>query len=206
MNLKKLLALGMVVVAVLVIMFTVRRAVYYAPDDSGLVPPSIVLGSTSSAAAVNSGLLELRKPLRLEIPSISVNAAVQYVGVKADGSMGTPAGFKDVAWYRLGTIPGDQGSAVIDGHVDNALALDGVFKHLGDVKIGDDVYVTKKDGARLHFRVKDIGIYATKDAPNERIFTDASGKYLNLITCAGTWVKDAKSYNQRLVLYTELVP
>jgi LPXTG-site transpeptidase (sortase) family protein len=206
MNLKKLTALAVVLIAVLVLGFTVRRAVYYAPDDSDLAPPAMVLGATSSAASVGSASLELEKPVRLMIPSIGVNAAVQYVGLKADGSMGTPAGFKDVAWYKLGTIPGETGSAVIDGHVDNALALDGVFKHLGDVKLGDDVYVTRKDGTKLHFKVIDIGIYDYKKAPNERIFTAGGDKYLNLITCAGTWIKDAKSYDQRLVVYTKLVP
>jgi LPXTG-site transpeptidase (sortase) family protein len=216
MNVKKLLGLGIALAALLVIGFTVWRAVYYAPDDSTLTPPAaMVAGATSSVAAVNtpgsntalsSAALDSLKPMRLEIPSIGVNAAVQYVSIKADGSMGTPAGFKDVAWYKLGTIPGQVGSAVIDGHVDNALALDGVFKHLGDVNVGDDVYVTRKDGTKLHFRVRDIGIYDYKKAPNKRIFTDASGRYLNLITCAGTWIRDAKSYDQRLVLYTELVP
>jgi LPXTG-site transpeptidase (sortase) family protein len=209
MNLKKLTGLGIALIAILVLGFTVRRAVYYAPSESDVTPPAIVLGTTTTAAAITSETPRAQdgaKPSRLLIPSIKVNAAVQYVGVKADGSMGTPAGFKDVAWYKYGPIPGQTGSAVMDGHVDNALALDGVFKHLEDVKVGDDVYVVSKDGTKLHFKVIKTEIYNTKDSPNQKIFADTSGKYLNLITCTGTWVKSDKSYDQRLVVYTELVP
>lgn len=145
-------------------------------------------------------------PLRLIIPSISVNAGVQYVGQKSNGEMANPSNFTDVGWYKNGTVPGEIGSAVIAGHLDNALALSGVFKHLGDVKQGDDVYVARKDGTKLHFVVDKIVSYPYKDAPSSQIFLSSDGKaHLNLITCAGTWIKSAHSYSLRMVVYTTLV-
>ncbi|MDB5194178.1 MAG: peptidase sortase [Parcubacteria group bacterium] len=204
MNLKKLTGFGIVIAAILVLGFTVRHAVYYAPDTE-VTPPAMVLGTTTTSTMVSAQSPEPSQPLRLIIPSIGVNANVQYVGVKADGSMGTPNNFTDVAWYKYGPVPGDTGSSVIDGHVDNALALSGVFKHLGDVKIGDDIYVMRKDGTKLHFRVMDTEMYSYKTAPNEKIFATEGGKFLNLITCAGTWIKGEHSYDERLVVYTELV-
>lgn len=204
MNYKKLIGLSITIIALLVIGFTVRRAVYYAPSAE-VNPPAVVAGTTTTGASLGTQASSSEKPKRLEIPSIGVNAAVQYVGIKADGSMGTPSNFKDVAWYKYGPVPGAEGSAVIDGHVDNALSLAGVFKHLSDVKIGDDVYVTRNDGTRLHFRVTDTQVYDYKDAPSQKIFATSGGKYLNLITCSGTWVGSEHSYTTRLVVYTTLV-
>ena len=59
--------------------------------------------------------------------------------------MGTPSTFYTVAWYSAGPKPGEPGNTVIDGHVNNALGLSGVFEHLGDVQIGDTIEVA---GAR----------------------------------------------------------
>src|SRR5262249_51609088 len=128
-------AIGIITLAAVVIFaWTAVHALFYAPDETFAPSGAAVVAPTSS------------DPARLIIPSLSIDANVQYVGVKKDGSMGTPDNFTDVAWYRYGTIPGQLGSAVIDGHVDNGLALAGVFKHLQDIKVGDDVYVGTKDG------------------------------------------------------------
>jgi sortase A len=54
--------------------------------------------------------------VRLQIPSIKVDAAIQYVGLTGSGSMEVPQGRADVAWYKFGPRPGDLGSAVIAGH------------------------------------------------------------------------------------------
>src|SRR5207244_3357402 len=120
------------------------------------------------------------------------------------GNMAVPSNFTDVGWFKLGTIPGHVGSAVMDGHVDNAVALPGVFKHLATLKKGDDVYVMDKDGARLHFLVTDVQTYPYDEAPAQEIFARADKARLNLITCGGTWIQAKKSYDKRVVVYTEL--
>jgi len=143
-------------------------------------------------------------PARLRIPSIGVNAAVDPVGIAHSGAMMPPPNFTDVGWYKWGPVPGQTGSAVIDGHVDNGLSLAGVFKHLSDVKVGDDLYVDTKDGTTLHFRVADIEIYPYQSAPTALIFGRSDKPRLNLITCDGQWVKGGHTYNERLVIYGEL--
>ena len=55
-------------------------------------------------------------PVRLKIPSISINAAVNYVGLTPEGEMDVPKNPPDVAWFDIGPRPGENGSAVIDGH------------------------------------------------------------------------------------------
>jgi LPXTG-site transpeptidase (sortase) family protein len=146
------------------------------------------------------------KPTHLIIPSIGVNAKVQYVGVTAKGSMGIPTNFTDVAWYKHGTIPGEVGSAVIDGHVDNGLGLNGVFKKLGQVKEGDDIYVTDEKDSKIHFVVREIKTYPYTEAPTEEIFYESQKSLLRLITCGGKWVKSAKTYDTRVVVTAEYIP
>src|SRR6185503_17165796 len=108
-------------------------------------------------------------------------------------NMGTPSNFTDVAWYKYGTVPGQVGSAVIDGHVDNGLALAGVFKHLTDIKNGADVYVITKEGTKIHFVVQDIQSYPYKSVPTTLLFNQKDRARLNLVTCAGTWVPGDKT-------------
>lgn len=171
---------------------TLVNATVFAPQEAPGPAP---------AAAVVAG----DSPTRLRIPALNIDAKVQQTGLTKSGAMGTPSNFTDVAWYKYGPAPGQVGSAVIDGHVDNGLSLAGVFKHLGDIKTDDDVYVTMQSGTQLHFKVSDIEIYPYKDAPSDLIFNRADTVRLNLVTCDGTWVKGDKTYNERLVVYTTLV-
>jgi LPXTG-site transpeptidase (sortase) family protein len=143
-------------------------------------------------------------PVRLHIPAIAVNAKVQKVGVTAKNTIGIPSNFTDVAWYKYGAVPGEQGSAIIDGHVDNALALPGVFKNLHNVKVGDDIYVDDAEGTTLHFKVTDVSSYDYKNTPAS-LLTENDKKLLRLITCGGKWVRSDKTYDTRLVVTAEFV-
>ena len=145
-------------------------------------------------------------PVHLAIPSLKISAAVQYLGVNSKGALGVPNNFTDVGWYAAGTIPGDRGSAVIDGHVDNGLALAGVFKHLASIAVGDDILVTDHDGTIVHFAVTGIQSFDYKNAPVDMIFNERDGSFLKLVTCGGTWVPGDRTYDQRLVVTAVLVP
>jgi LPXTG-site transpeptidase (sortase) family protein len=144
-------------------------------------------------------------PSRLKVPSIGVDANVEQVGKKADGSMDTPKNFADVGWYSLGSLPGEAGNAVFAGHVNNALTSAGVFAHLSEVKMGDYVTVLSKDGTTLVYMVTQINEYPASEAPAKEIFTTQGPSQLVLITCDGDWVADAHSFDRRLVVVARLV-
>jgi sortase (surface protein transpeptidase) len=80
-----------------------------------------------------------------------------------------------------------------------------VFKDLEALRIGDEVMIETASGEVLRFRVLRTGVYPY-DSPPEGLFTRSDGAYLNLITCTGEWLQEAKTYDGRLVVYTELVP
>ncbi len=94
------------------------------------------------------------------MPALGIDAKVESVGKKSDGSMGTPSTWTAVAWYDLGPKPGEAGNAVIDGHVDNALTTAGVFQHLSDIGLGDVIEVSDAEGHILRYSVSEVDEYA----------------------------------------------
>lgn len=166
--------------------------------------PAIALVNNPVAAPAALASTTALIPVRLLIPSIGVNAKVEQVGKKADGSMGTPSTFGDVAWYAPGQAPGEPGNAVIDGHVDNALTTAGVFMHLSQIALGDTIEVLNASGTPMSFTVNNIEEYPVNSAPAASIFATTGPSQLVLITCDGTWVPSAKSFDQRLVVFASL--
>jgi len=137
-------------------------------------------------------------PSRLIIPSISLNADVEALGVNDKGEMDVPSVENTAGWYKYGTLPGNVGSAVMDAHVYMA------FKNLHKVSLGDDIFVQKADGSKLHFVVSEIKVYPLAETPAELLFNRADSRRLNLITCAGTWTADRSTYTHRLIVFAEL--
>jgi LPXTG-site transpeptidase (sortase) family protein len=145
-------------------------------------------------------------PIRLLIPSISVNAFVEPVDILPSGDLATPtmSPWDDVGWYESGPVPGERGSTVIDGHLDRPGGYPAVFWHLRDVHVGDTVMVIDAQRKILHFRVTYVALYPPQDAPLQEIFGNNGGNYLNLITCAGDWIPSQHQTTLRLVVYTSL--
>jgi sortase (surface protein transpeptidase) len=119
------------------------------------------------------------------------------------GILDVPTNVWDVAWYRLGPRPGEIGNAVIDGHLDSATGP-AVFLSLGNLRRGDKVYVTDSSSRERAFAVMATAHYGLHDAPLPRIFGPSTGRRLNLITCGGAWDEQRHTYDQRLVVYTQL--
>lgn len=182
-----------VALAVYVFTSTAVRAFFFSSDTEIEVP-------RDTARTANAQ----EYPVRIRIPALGVDAEVQHVGVNAKGNMAVPTNYTDTAWYENGPAPGDRGSAVIAGHVNNGLGLSGVFEHLKDLTVGDDIYIERADGEEVHFVVIGSRVYPYTDAPEEVIFNPSGSARLNLITCDGSWVQEDKTYDQRLVVFTRL--
>jgi len=171
------------------------------PDTSvPVVEPAIDI--EAAAREVESTLHpEARYPTQIVIPSVQINSWVEQVGVNSAGEMEVPDGTgNNVGWYKFGTVPGENGSAVMDAHVYAA------FKKLKNAKIGSSIYVLNAKGETLHFKIISSKVYPVSGVPMNAIFTDASGKYLNLITCEGRFIRSLDTYDKRRVVYAELVP
>lgn len=142
-------------------------------------------------------------PLRLLIPKLKVDAPISYMGLTANGEMDVPPDLINVGWYKFGTKPGEQGSAVIAGHLEGTEDL-GVFIDLDKLRAGDIVTVHNDRDENVSFSVRETKLYKQDERPNE-IFNKTDGRYLNLITCAGTWDNMKKRYSHRLVVFADKI-
>lgn len=140
-------------------------------------------------------------PIRLKIPVINVDATIEYVGVTSDGEMAIPSNTINVGLFKLGPLPGKQGSAVISGHVNGTDGKDGVFFELKLLKQGDTLYVEELDGTITAFIVRETQVFDPGYA--EDVFAMNVGAHLNLITCDGEWDETTQSYDKRLVVFTD---
>jgi sortase A len=160
------------------------------------------------SVALNSVLSATNKqqksllPVRFKIPRITVNAKIEYAGLTPDGAMDNPKEKSNVAWFSLGTIPGQEGTAVIAGH--SGYKVGKVpFDTLETLRKGDKVYVENAAGESITFVVRESRSYDA-DANAPEVFTSNKGTHLNLITCAGIWDASKKTYNKRYVVFTDI--
>ena len=199
---KRKIILLITILSAIVFAGTLYRAVIYIPTDE--IPLPQAEQAIAAEIVVNKGDPN-SFPTRLVIPKIDVDTNVLSVGITKKGNMATPNNYTDVGWYKYGPLPGEMGSAVLAGHVNNGLALAGVFFHLNELAVGDDIYVTTKGGESLHFIVREMNTYPF-NAKDTNVFTENDGKLLKLITCAGTWVSNIRTHDQRLVVTAVFSP
>lgn len=142
-------------------------------------------------------------PVRLKIPVINVDSAIENVGLTPKRDMEVPINSIDVGWYDLGPRPGEKGSAVIDGHFDGENGEVAVFTNLYKLKQGDKIYTEDNKGITSTFVVKESRTYDPGYSGD--IFSRSDGIHLNLITCDGVWDGIKKSYSKRLVVFADIV-
>ena len=138
------------------------------------------------------------RPVRLLIPSLNLDAAVEGVGLDGSGAMGTPQNPWNVGWYNPGPAPGAGGDAVIDGH----LGLPGyplVFSGLGKLRLGDLITVLRSDGVRSEFAVRSMASWPANSHP-PGLFDPSGAPRLSLITCTGSYSGGSQTYADRLVV------
>lgn len=186
------IGLGVVALGLVIFSATLVHAVFYAPETEISLP--------ERASTTRSVSEPIEHPARLLIPAISVDAHVQDVGIAFSGNMAPPSNFSDVGWYKYGTVPGRKGSAVMAGHVDNGLALPGVFKRLDELRTGDDIYVFSDTGRKLRFEVTSVDFYKYRDVPTMEVFLANDQPYLKLLSCTGSWVQSDRTYDHRLLV------
>lgn len=180
-------------------------------DTFGWKFPTVKFPSTGSTQIAVSGLRDTESvtngaPVRLKIPVIGVDSAIEDAFITPDGRMDVPLGSVNVAWFALGPHPGQKGSAVIGGHFGIKNNIPFVFYKLNELKIGDKVYVVDDKGNNIAFKVQSIKSFGRNDDATT-VFTSEDGlAHLNLITCEGIWNRVNNSYPQRLVVFTDAVP
>jgi hypothetical protein len=142
---------------------------------------------------------------RVRIPSIRVDAAVTPVGLDADGWVGAPPPEDPnlAGWFTGAVSPGETGTAVIDGHVDNAQGP-AVFYGLGSLKKGSTIEVLRRDRKTAVFEVYGIEVFEKQNFPGDRVYSNNGSPELRVITCGGGFSKQ-HGYDGNVVVFARLV-
>jgi hypothetical protein len=166
-----------------------KRPVKKAKDIPSKVAPLVAVRST---------------PVELRIPAIALSVSLSTLGLNANGTVQVPTDIQQPGWYRLGPSPGQEGSAVILGHVDSYQGP-AVFFKLRSLVAGDMVDVTLADGITAQFKVTSVAMYLKTSFPAQAVYASKGFSALQLVTCAGTFDTQAGHYLSNIVVYTSLV-
>ncbi|MEW2072009.1 class F sortase [Streptomyces sp. NPDC007346] len=142
---------------------------------------------------------------RVKIPSIDVDAPIIDVNLDADGWIDAPPAEDPnlAGWYQNGIAPGERGTSVVVGHVDN-LSGPAVFYGLGSLQKGHHVEVTRYDGRIGVFEVYGVEVFSKDDFPGSRVYGDTGHAELRVITCGGAY-SQAGGYDGNVVVFARLV-
>src|SRR5680860_28369 len=172
------------------------------PAAAPQVPPSTDENTTPSTTP--PAVVARSAPVALRIPAIDVSASLSTLGLNPDKTVQVPTKFQQPGWYRLGPTPGQVGSAVILGHVDDKKGP-AVFYRLKSLRAGDKVDVSLANGVIAHFVVKTVETYPKKAFPAQQVYASHGYSALQLVTCGGQFDARAGSYLSNIVAYTTLV-
>ena len=176
--------------------------------DVGPPQPATAAAADSrlpGGAAGNVQPLPYALPDRVRIPTIRVDAPVLPVGLDADGWVSAPPPEDPnlAGWFTGGVTPGEKGTAVVVGHVDNKQGP-AVFYNLGALKKGNRVEVARKDGKTAVFEIYGIEVFDKNNFPGDRVYGSKGEPELRVITCGGGFSKKT-GYDGNVVVFARLV-
>lgn len=191
-----------IILIIAVFVGCVFSALFILQNLNHKVPGSPITKATTPET--KQSRIDYGLPVRLKIPQLKVDAAIDQMGVTSEGDMQEPSEPQNTGWYKFGPRPGNKGNAVIAGHYGLRSSNASVFKELHTLSKGDIVQVVDEKGAIATFEVRELKTY-DKNAVVPEVFSSSDQKaHLNLITCKGTWQEAQQTYSDRLVVFANL--
>jgi hypothetical protein len=192
--------------AVLLLAGIVAVAVAFVVQVHAPQPSLAAAGALGPPGGGHGPRLRPSRPVSVDIPAIGVHSKLMHLGVSRDGTIQVPplrtrAG--EAAWYKYSATPGEIGTSVIEGHVDNYQGP-AVFFRLGALTPGDHVDVRLADGVTAVFRVTGVRQYAKSRFPAKTIYGAAGYAALHLITCGGAFDYSSGHYLSSTVVFASL--
>jgi LPXTG-site transpeptidase (sortase) family protein len=205
---RRLTVTGLVVLASSLLLIIGLVSIFTALNDDNVDLPSE--GSLEE-------ILQAHEPNQADDesgPAPQVGAApVIAMGLDSNNYPEVPNSGTDVAWYTFTAPPGIGSNAVFSGHVDWYywdMPGEGVFYHLRELEIGDEISLELKNGSHLRYVVTG-NVAVHYDDPNViKVMDSTSSDVITLITCGGTWLRDYSNplggnYSHRVIVRAEKV-
>lgn len=140
------------------------------------------------------------QPRSISLPDIGARGFVQKVGLTAKGAVVAPTNIAFAGWYAGSARPGDEGVALVDGHVQGQYNP-GIFKRLAQLAAGSRFSVEFGDGSQRQFEVVRVDSYPVENAGKHMLQPVAGiARQLNLITCDGPYDAGKQQYANRALV------
>ncbi len=139
-------------------------------------------------------------PVRLRISKLQLTTSLERLGRAPDGTVQVPNRPDLAGWYAPGPRPGDPGSAVILGHVDDHHAP-AVFYRLRELRAGDRLTITRADGSAVRFVVQRTQQYPKDRFPTDEVYYPTLRSTLRLITCGGQFDPTTGHYQSNIIVF-----
>jgi LPXTG-site transpeptidase (sortase) family protein len=142
-------------------------------------------------------------PKAIRLTSVGIEGYIQKVGVDQNTQIAVPNNVHFAGWFVNTVRPGEPGLSIIDGHL-NGTSRGGIFRNLNNIAPGAQFEVEMGDGSVKVYRVKEV-LTVDLDKSAEVLFSQQPGikSQLNLITCGGTYNKEQRFYQQRVIVIAE---
>lgn len=170
-----------------------------APVVAGAVPVIAAAPPARSAASAAPAGMPRAVPLRLAIAATGLQVSIQPVHSAPDGRVPLPADPRQAGWLATSAAPGENGTAVIAGHVDDTTGP-AAFYGLGSARPGMAITISRADGSTAVFTIVATAVYPKDGLPDEAVYAPTPGPSLRLITCTG-WDHHTHGYRDNLVVY-----
>lgn len=137
-------------------------------------------------------------PVRIYFTEFERQADIYPVGVAKDGSMATLDSAFDAAWYEFGPSPGEDGNALLNGHVRWKGSL-GTFSLLREMELESEAVIEFDDGTFKYFEAVKHDVYLLDDIPPEVMDLEGESR-MTLITCKGDFDRKLGTSRSRVVV------
>ncbi|MEU5217596.1 class F sortase [Streptomyces sp. NPDC020807] len=182
-----------------------QPAAVAAPGTTPTPRATVTNALTPTTPGPTVASLPTSPPTRVRASAVRIDAPLTAVGLDREGWIEPPPPEdEDLAgWFTGAVTPGEQGTAVVVGHVDTPTGR-AVFYELGSLAVGHRVEIDRRDGRTAVFAVYGVEVVPKDDFPADRLYAASGRPELRLITCGGTFTR-AHGYEGNVVVSARLV-
>jgi sortase (surface protein transpeptidase) len=170
------------------------------------VPKTVQTSVPKLSTAPMAQPLSASVPVRVEIPALGVSAPLIKLGLNSDGTLQVPPldNHNLAGWFDRSVTPGEKGTSVILGHVDDFTGPS-VFFSIKTLRPGELVKVVRANGDTALFSVDGVQKVSKETFPASIIYGNTPYPELRLITCGGPFDTATRQYLDNIVVYSHLV-
>jgi sortase (surface protein transpeptidase) len=177
------------------------------PDPRAtVIPAGVGTVAPTPASEPTARPMAAATPVRIEIPVLGVSAPVMRLGLTSAGTVSVPplANHNLAGWYDGSVTPGQDGSAVLLGHVDSYTGIS-VFFYLKTLRPGDRIKIIRANGSTGVFAVDGVQKAAKVTFPTASVYRNPRYPALRLVTCGGPFDGATGQYLDNIIVYAHLI-